>query len=206
MKYTDIIFDFDGTLSDTYPCFTNALLEVCNEYGLNPGYQKVYDLLKVSVGTAIKSLPFNEDYSVISDKFHDYHNIFAVTEQKPFPESEELLRFIKNNGGRNYIYSHSGIIVCQLVNLWGWGELFDGIIDARTKLPRKPDPTGLNYLCSKFGIDKSNAIMIGDRSIDTDAGKNAGMDGCLFDPENYYPTVDVTYRVNNLLEIKDIVK
>ena len=205
MKYTDIIFDFDGTLSDTYPCFANAFLDTCRDFSVDCSYERAYDLLKKSVGHAMNSFDFGVPHNIVDRSFHDYHCIRAVTEQKPFPDASELLEFIRKNGGRSYIYSHSGIIVQQLVNIWGWREYFCGVIDARLKVPRKPDPTGLNHICEKYSIDKSRAIMVGDRDIDTDAGKNAGIDGCLFDPENYYPETCVKFRINKLTDLENII-
>ena len=55
MRYRDIIFDFDGTLSDTYPVFTEALLTVMDRHGIHDTYESVYSKLKVSVGTAIRT-------------------------------------------------------------------------------------------------------------------------------------------------------
>ncbi|MCQ2427904.1 MAG: HAD hydrolase-like protein, partial [Clostridia bacterium] len=123
----------------------------------------------------------------------------------PFPEAEPLLRFIKEHGGKNYIYSHSGAIVKRMLGIWGWESLFDGIIDGTVKLPRKPAPDGVNLLCSTFGLDKASTVIVGDRSIDTDAGKNAGIDGILFDPEKYYDNIEVTYKVDSLLDIEKIL-
>ena len=71
--------------------------------------------------------------------------------------------------------------------------------------PTKPAPDALNYLCAKHGLDKKDCIMIGDRDIDTDCGRNAGMKGCLFDPEHYYDDSDVDYRIDNLLQLKNII-
>ena len=36
MKYPLVIFDFDGTLADSFPWFTEALNRVAEEYGLQP--------------------------------------------------------------------------------------------------------------------------------------------------------------------------
>jgi len=205
MKYKNLIYDFDGTLSDTYPCFANAFVDTCKSFNVECGYKQAYDLLKISVGNAIKSFDFGCDYRKVSNVFHEFHDIRAVVDQKPFPEAEPLLRFVKEHGGRNFIYSHSGIIVMQLLNIWGWNELFDGVVDARTPLPRKPAPDGVNLICESYGLEKKDTIIVGDRDIDTDAGKNAGIDGCLFDPDGYYTSIDVTYRVNNLADIEKIL-
>jgi HAD superfamily hydrolase (TIGR01509 family) len=205
MNYKHLIYDFDGTLSDTYPCFTETVLEMLRRRGHEADYKTVYALLKVSVGHALKNSDFTEDYSVLRKEFHVVHDELAPQIQKPYPEAEEILRYAMAQGHKNYLYTHSGKIVKILLEQWGIADCFEDIIDSTMKFPTKPAPDALNYLCEKHGLDKSECLMIGDRDIDTDAGRNAGMKGCLFDPDHYYDDADVDYRIDNLLKLKNII-
>jgi histidinol phosphatase-like enzyme len=45
--------------------------------------------------------------------------------------------------------------------------------------------------------------MIGDRDIDIVAGKNAGIEGILFDPEQFYTGVACEYQV---VKLEDVIK
>ena len=186
MNYKHLIYDFDGTLSNTYPCFTETVLQMLRTRGLAGDYKKVYDDLKVSVGHALKHSALTEDYDILRKEFHVVHDAMA-------------------QGHKNYLYTHSGTIVKILLEKWGIADCFEDIIDSTMKFPTKPAPNALNWLCEKHGLDKSECIMIGDRDIDTDCGRNAGMKGCLFDPEHYYDDADVDYRIENLLELKNII-
>ena len=205
MNYKHLIYDFDGTLSDTYPCFTETVLTMLKSRGLSGDYKKVYDDLKVSVGHALKHSDLPEDYEILRKEFHVVHDELALEIQKPYPEAEEILRYAMAQGHKNYLYTHSGTIVKILLEKWGIADCFEDIIDSTMKFPTKPAPNALNWLCEKHGLDKSECIMIGDRDIDTDCGRNAGMKGCLFDPEHYYDDSDVDYRIENLLELKNII-
>lgn len=205
MKYRNIVYDFDGTLSDTYPVFTEALLQTLREYGLESDYRTAYDRLKVTVTYALQSYPFPAEYKEVHDRFHALHDAMAMDHQMPVSFAEEILRYAKTTGRRNYIYSHSGDIVGRLLEKWAWTDLFDGILDAQVKLPRKPAPDGLFWICDKYGLEKSETLMVGDRDIDTDCARNAGIDGCLFDPEHYCDTAVVNYRILKLTELKEIL-
>ena len=46
--YQNIVYDFDGTISDTYPIFTKALLVLLERHGIKGDYDECYALLKVS--------------------------------------------------------------------------------------------------------------------------------------------------------------
>ena len=205
MNYKHLIYDFDGTLSDTYPCFTESILQTLKDYGLSDTYESVYAKLKVSVGYTINCYDFGKYYKEIRNHFHKIHDELAPKIQKPYPEAEEILRYAMAQGHKNYLYTHSGKIVKILLEKWGIADCFEDIIDSTMKFPTKPAPDALNYLCEKHGLDKKDCIMIGDRDIDTDCGRNAGMKGCLFDPEHYYDNADVDYRIENLLELKNII-
>lgn len=205
MNYKHLIYDFDGTLSDTYPCFTEAVLQTLKEYGLSDTYESVYSKLKVSVGYTFGRYDFPADKKEVSRRFHDIHNEMAPRIQKPYPEAEEILRYAMAHGHKNYLFTHSGKIVKQLLDQWGIADCFEDIIDATMKFKTKPAPDALLYLCEKHGLDSKDCIMIGDRDIDTDCGRNAGMKGCLFDPEHFYDSTDVDYRIENLLELKNII-
>lgn len=205
MNYKHLIYDFDGTLSDTYPCFTETVLELIKKYGISDTYENVYSNLKVNVGYALKQYDLGKDAAEARRDFHVIHNELAPKIQKPYPEAEEVLRYAMAQGHKNYLYTHSGKIVKILLEQWGIADCFEDIIDSTMKFPTKPAPDALNYLCEKHGLDKKDCLMIGDRDIDTDCGRNAGMKGCLFDPDHYYDKADVDYRIENLLELKNII-
>ena len=58
---------------------------------------------------------------------------------------------------------------------------------AEEGFPRKPQPDSLLHLVHKHGLNPAECVMIGDRPIDTAAGRNAGMLSCLLDEENRFP-------------------
>ncbi|MBO5701366.1 MAG: HAD-IA family hydrolase [Clostridia bacterium] len=205
MNYKHLIYDFDGTLSDTYPCFTESILQTLKDHGLSDTYESVYAKLKVSVGYTVRCYDFGKDSAEVRKHFHKIHDELAPKIQKPYPEAEEILRYAMAQGHKNYLYTHSGKIVKILLEQWGIADCFEDIIDSTMSFPTKPAPDALNYLCEKHGLDKKDCIMIGDSDIDTDCGRNAGMKGCLFDPEHYYDNADVDYRIENLLELKNII-
>jgi HAD superfamily hydrolase (TIGR01509 family) len=201
--YDHIIYDFDGTISDTYPVFTKALLILLNQHGIKADYDTVYRQLKVSVSYALGQYDLKGD---VKKEYEDIHRKIALAEQKAFPEAEGILKYAISLGKKNYLYTHSGTIVYELLKNMGISDCFEFILDSTTyDFPRKPAPDALNYLIDKFGIDRSSALMVGDRDIDTDAAKNAGIKGCLIDPEGFYPGCVTEHYIKSLDELKKII-
>lgn len=203
--YDFLIYDFDGTLSDTYPVFTDAFLKLMEKYDIPQDRDTVYGLLKQSVGAALNHYDFPMSKKEARVEFEEIYQPIALEQQNLFPESEEILRFGLAMGKKNYVYTHSGLWVYALMERMGIRDCFDFVLDCTYDFPRKPAPDALNFLIEKCGIDKSRALMIGDRDLDIEVAHNAGIDACLIDTENYYPDLKAEYRITSLLELKDII-
>lgn len=203
--YDFLIYDFDGTISDTYPVFTAALMEQLKRHEIKGDYDTVYAQLKVSVGHALSCYDFGMTIKEAKREFHGIHEIIARREQRAFPQSADILKYANDHGKKNYIYTHTGKFVFELLDIMKLTEYFDFIMDGSYDFPRKPAPDGLNFITEKCGIDKSRALMIGDRDIDIDAAHNAGIAGCLIDTEGYYPNCRADHRINTLDELKNII-
>ncbi|MBO5271146.1 MAG: HAD-IA family hydrolase [Clostridia bacterium] len=205
MTYTDLIYDFDGTIADSYPIFTESFLEVLKDYGKYPTYEEALALLKVSVRAAVDAIGIPEDMKVFHDRYKDARHQMMLEKGQPMEGAEELLRFVKENGGRNYIYTHSPNYIWTLLEKWGLRSYFVGGVTADDHFPVKPAPDALNFICEKYHLDRATTLMVGDRDIDVDAGHNAGIKGVLLDPDGFYHAYRPDFRVNLLTEIKDIV-
>ena len=205
MTYTDLIYDFDGTIADSYPIFTESFLEVLKDYGKYPTYEEALALLKVSVRAAVDAIGIPEDMKVFHDRYKDARHQMMLEKGQPMEGAEELLRFVKENGGRNYIYTHSPNYIWTLLEKWGLRSYFIGGVTADDHFPVKPAPDALNFICEKYHLDRATTLMVGDRDIDVDAGHNAGTAGCLYDYEGFYKDASAEHFVQKLAELKAIL-
>lgn len=201
----DLIYDFDGTLSDTYPVVTRILLDILNEHGVREDFDRAYGYLKISYGYAVKKYDIGLDPRAFGKLLGERAAAAAVTDaQLPIAGALELLKAAVARGKRNFIYTHSGEFVHDVIKKWGFEPYVTYTLDFSHGFPRKPDPTALRFLCEKFAIDPATALMVGDRDIDVEVGHNAGMPGCLFDEGGYYPDCNAEYRVASLYEIQNL--
>ena len=204
--YQNIVYDFDGTISDSYPIFTKALLVLLEHHGMKEDYGACYALLKESVGAALRHFDWGEcDMESIKREFHDIHEELAVREQQPYGDAEEILRYAVEQGKRNYLYTHTDTLAYRLLEKWGLRHYFTDAIDGSMDFPRKPAPDALLYLMEKNGLDPAQTLMVGDRDIDVDAGHNAGTAGCLYDYEGFYTPDGAEHFVQKLSELKAIL-
>ena len=204
--YTDYIYDFDGTIADSYPLYTETMLEILKRHGLDDTYESAYARLKISIGNAIRSYNFTDaTQEELNHEFHTFYRKLAKEKLAIIKGADEMLKKTVEAGKKNYLYTHTGKLVYELLEKNGLSDYFVDIIDASMKFPRKPDPTALNWLIDRHSIVKENALMIGDRDIDIIAAHNAGIAGCLFDEGGYFENTNAEHRIKGLDEVLDLI-
>ena len=176
----NIIWDFDGTLFDTYPTITNAHIPALNDLGIKEDYATIYGNLKISSS-------YNEDYLYNKYNLDDSYKLLVTkytnlnNEFIPFPFVEDILKTIVDNGGYNFMNTHRGYSSIKYCKLFDLDKYFKEYVTIRNKFNKKPDPISNNYLIKKYNLIKEETLMIGDRDLDIYSGINANIKTCFCD-------------------------
>lgn len=199
-----LIYDFDGTISDSYPVFLRIMRTLAKEknFVIDRTDEQLLDQLLINVQACFVDLGINYREN-ICDFWRIQRELYK--EFKPFPEVEPLLEKAIRLGKKNYIYTHSGEIVFDILKNMGIDGYFTAAVTSADGFPAKPAPNALQHLCRTQGLLPENCMMIGDRNIDTQAGQNAGMIGCLWDAYGRYPDEPVAYKIKTLGELIDLL-
>ncbi|MBQ9264400.1 MAG: HAD hydrolase-like protein [Clostridia bacterium] len=201
MLYRHFFWDFDGTLYDTYGRITRACLKGLRDLGIEASYEEVYALCKRTLEACARAFSARFEGVQVEDILTAYR-VHAEEESIDavglYPGVREMLKTVVQQGGRNYLFTHRGESAFKFLGRDGIEGLFADTVTSLDGFARKPAPDGLNYLVAKYHLDVKNCIMLGDRDIDLDSGKNAGMACALFDPENFYPDYDTPFRFRDM--------
>ena len=180
MKYKAIIFDLDGTLTDTLEDLflsTNYALRSCGlpERGL--------DEIRRFVGNGVRKLierAVPEDTeTVLSEKcfevFHDHYVIHCQDHTCLYPGIASLLTALHAKGYLMAVVSNKiQTGVTELARTF-----FQGVIDVaigeQTGIPRKPAPDMIHAALERLGVTASEAIYVGDSDVDLLTAANAGL-------------------------------
>lgn len=197
---TEFIWDFDGMLFDTYPHTTAALCEYFRRHGRKIDEKEAFCKLKVSIREAFRYFGMSEDGE---KEFYEIEDDLSF-EPKGFPYDgiPEILRFITENGGRNYLYTHRDKVAVQYLELYGLTGLFTDFVTREMDFPFKPCPDAIEYLIRKHSLKKECCLMLGDRSIDCGAGINAGIKALLFDEAGELYQSKFTYYTTSVKEVE----
>lgn len=195
---TDFFWDWDGTLFDTYPLMTAAFQEACARQGFRLSGQEALDLLKRSLSEAVETVSSRarlDSARLMVD--------FRAVEAVGLPDASlmsgmaDALHALADAGCRHYLVTHRDQAALALLRERGLLPLFTGWVTREDGFPRKPDPAALLHLMEKYDVDPERACMIGDRPIDTEAARSAGILGCLFDPEDRFSAAPCHLRARD---------
>lgn len=179
--YKHIIWDFDGTLFDTYPVMGIAFQDTLKEEGITEPLDEILKHMKASISDTLKY--YELKYHIDSEWIERYKKRRKEMETelcKPYQGIEEICRFISTSGRRNYIFTHRGETTYKYLKEHGLSDYFTECVTSQNGFERKPSPEAILYLFEKYNMRREEAIMIGDRDLDILSGKNAGIDACFF--------------------------
>ncbi|HFD0530790.1 TPA: HAD-IA family hydrolase [Enterococcus faecium] len=202
------IWDFDGTLFDTYPAMVDGAWQALKDFGISMDKKEIYFKMK-KYSTSYLINESNLNAKEFNELFHRYEKE-STEVSRPFPETKQVLEMLKDNGGRHFILTHR-----LTESTWGLlkehrlAHLIEEVVGIDQDFPRKPDPASLNYLIDTFHLERTDTMMIGDRRLDIEAGKNAGVATCLYDIDHFLGEIPAEYVVGNLnetLTLQSIIK
>lgn len=172
-----IIFDIDGTIVDAYTAIEKSL----NYARRRLGYPAVpMQKVRTSVGHGdrifIESHFPKKDVEEGLRLYHDHHERALLKYAEVIPGARKLLRDLKSKGYKLAIASNRqpkfSLILLRHLGLL---EYFDIVEFARSKKEIKPKPFLITRILKKSGIKKSEALYVGDMTVDVHAGHNAGV-------------------------------
>ena len=142
------------------------LIERLKEFGIEDSYENVYAKLKVSFGKALSSYDFSDADKNASEIFKEKRVPLLFANCEPYKEAEKLLSAVVENGGKNYIYTHSRNLVWDLLEKWGLKKYFAGGVTADMNFPLKPAPDAALDMLSELGVTAEETAYIGDSDVD----------------------------------------
>jgi HAD superfamily hydrolase (TIGR01549 family) len=185
----NILWDFDGTLFDTYPAYSKIFSQVL---GGGVDEKEIYDRLKISFSHAIQYYNLTEKQLKEISLLEGH---LSPNDVKPFDAVEEILKFATNN----VIMTHKDRVgVLSILEHYGWDKYFINMVTIDDGFPRKPNPLSYQHLHQKHKID----LVIGDREIDILPAKELGITTCLF--QNQSDIAD--YHLSNYSDFFKVIK
>ena len=171
-----IIFDLDGTLTDSAEGITNSVRLVMEHFGIPvPGM----DILRTFVGPPLHDMFVK--HGIPEDRVEEGIQVFRSRyltvgkfENKPYPGISEMLQVLKDQGHTLYVAtSKPEPQAIEILEHFDLAKYFDQICGASLDRSRVDKEDVLRYLLKDS--QKGTAVMVGDTVYDVVGAKALGM-------------------------------
>lgn len=179
--YHTILFDLDGTLTDSGPGITNSVAYALKKWDI---IENDINILKKFVGPPLDA-SFAKYYGFSKEKcvqaiqyYREYYLTKGIYENQVYDGMEDLLKWLRDTGRRAIVATSkpepSAIHVLEYFHM---DSYFDIIAGATMDGSRVEKSDVIRYALDRAGIrDLSGVVMVGDRENDIQGAKANGLD------------------------------
>ncbi len=175
-----LLFDLDGTLTDSQPGITRSAAYALEKFGI---HVEDPSTLKFFVGPPLHD-SFMEHYGFSAEEatravetYREYYRDKGIFENKVYPHIPEMLADLKQNG-KTIIMATSKptVFAKRIAEHFGFAQYFSYISGAELSGVRNNKDEVIEYALEQCGItDRSQCVMIGDRKHDIIGAKKTGL-------------------------------
>lgn len=212
MKYKHIIFDWDGTLADTYPVISAAYDYTFDKLGLaRIPYDEVKRITSTLQNKDTLGYVFGERKSQASEAFYEYIREFHTEKLSAMPGAKELLDFCRQQGLDIYLITNKKTqFIAQELEKLGFKDYFKKVVAAGEYAEDKPHPIAAHALFNYQLPEADTILLIGDGEADIRTAKTYNHDSknatcVIYDPQHKFEGSAPDYRVENLIDIIQII-
>ena len=178
--YRNIMFDLDGTVTDSGRAITGSVECALSRFGY---YNQPLEKLKTFIGPSLfdsfsREYGMNEEDATLAVKYYreDYEKgrMYDVDLYEGIPE---LIRELKNRGFRIFLVtSKPGHFSVRIAEHIGLLPYFEDVITPTLTDHSSDKRLLIDRAVSEYGLNREECLMIGDTRFDILGAKDAGVD------------------------------
>lgn len=204
MTYRNIIFDFDGTLTDSRRDIAGAQLWSLQQIGVSGLREEdLYPLIGKSLHeTFARVLPPSQQHRIPEAIAHyaEYYPPRALKTTTLFPGVGAALVELRANGHRLAVAStKKGQGILRATEHFGITGMFD-LLQGSENIPFKPAPDVVLAVLRTLGWSPAETLMVGDTDADILAGRAAGVATCAVTYGSLTRDALMAFRPDHMLD------
>lgn len=180
MKYTDIFFDLDGTITDSGKAITTCARYALEQMGIK---NETDENLRRFIGPSLMD-SFQRLYGMDEEKaamatrlFRSLYVDNLMYDVTVYPGIEDLLKRCRTHGLRCYVVtSKVREYARRIIERIGLGEYFTDIIGPAPDDFSSDKSRLIDRAVEEYSLDRSRCVMIGDTRFDIEGAVKAGVD------------------------------
>ncbi len=212
--YTTVLFDLDGTISDSGKGITNSVKYALSKFKIA---ENDWNKLKAFIGPPLyasfeKYYGFSKEEAVKAVEYYrEYYNAGGIFELELYDGIIDLLKYLKALGKKTILATSKPEIYAErIAERFRFAKYLDNISGATMdgSLIEKDDI--IKYALDRVGVtDINSCVMIGDRSFDVLGAKRLGIDSIGvtwgYGTRQELAQEGATYIVDKPSQIKNII-
>lgn len=179
MPITAALFDFDGTLADSFAAITSSTNHVRTSYGLPPMAEAA---VRAYVGYGLDNLMADLVPGASVDeavaRYRAHHATVMISQTRLMPGAAEAIPELARRGYKLAVCSNKRVeFTRELVHALGLGEYFTHVLGPDDVEGRaKPDPAMLVEGLARLKVSASAAVYVGDMIVDVQTARAANVE------------------------------
>lgn len=179
MQVKAIVFDLDGTLLNTLDDLWLSVNYTMKKYGFpERDKREVRSFLGSGVRYLVnKSLP--DDKKDMTDEclatFKAYYDIHKDDNTRPYDGVIDMLKAVRAAGIKSAIVSNKYDAAVQELKNVTFNGLVDFAVGEGNGIKTKPAPDGVLLALKNLGVNKDEAVYVGDSEVDLKTAENSGL-------------------------------
>ncbi len=173
-----IVFDVDGTLTDSIEAYFEVFREVTAQFGIQIKKEDVIE--PMATGSLIWNRILPKDSLDRDEKIKQFMKVISPVYEKvfqqvrPFDGLESVLKGLGEKGIRLGTLTSAREVAVRPLYHHALSQYFMAIITREDGFLPKPAPDGILECLRRMEVSSDHAIIIGDSPLDIRAGKTAG--------------------------------
>ena len=178
------VFDLDGTLVDSRRDLATAANALVVELGGAPLTEEAVGAMVgegagLLVKRALSAAGLPPETPGALARFLAHYDDHLLDFTRPYAGTTAMLQTVGARMPLAVLTNKPQRATDRLLDGLDLRRPFAAVVGGDTEYGRKPDPAGLLYLASRFGVRPEDTLMIGDSPIDLETARRAGTRVCL---------------------------
>ena len=195
-KYAHVLFDLDGTLTDSAEGVTRSVQYALKKFGINGGPEDLRSFIGPPLLESFQNIyGFSEkEARKAIQHFREYYREKGIYENRLYPHVPEMLQELTAKGSKLYLATSKMTNFAEIIlHHFAIDSYFTFIAGATPDGSRVEKDDVISYLLSQnSNLDKSKTVMVGDRKHDVMGAARCGLD-----------SIAVTYGYGSIEELQE---
>ncbi len=167
MKYTHVLFDLDGTLTDPKEGITRCVQYSLNSFGIEEELDKLIPFIGPPLAQMFETT-YGVDGQTAVEKYRERYTDIGIFENSVYDGIVDMLAYLKNSGIKIALAtSKPEVFALRILEKYELIEYFDVVVGSELDGRRTDKAEVIAEALSRLNSpDKSGVVMVGDRSHD----------------------------------------